>query len=125
MILLNQFDNPEILTRYVFDQDNIRKDNSIHWRLFRPNEGCLSVFQINDLNEDEIWMLAKNCNQIKQLLGRADIDDIIIIKIGLIIDKDNNPIRHVNIKGWPEYKEEIRVKAMQLAAEAKLLKKIN
>jgi hypothetical protein len=34
---------------------------------------------------------------------------------------DEPPVRHANITGWPQTKDEIKVKAMELAAKAALV----
>jgi hypothetical protein len=79
----------------------------------------LSVFKISGLHEDEIWKIGGSL-RIQTLLGRADISDFFIKRIGLEIESDDIPPRHANIVGWPEESSAVKLKAVELAQKSEL-----
>ena len=91
-----------------------------------PLDLNLSVYQITGLGDDEIWTLGRNVLQEHpqpRLYGRADV------RVGAVHDqklkaiRDDDPPRHVNVVGWPNYadgKDLMKSLAQQLANSAKL-----
>lgn len=82
-----------------------------------------SVFNIDELKNDNIWQLAI-ANVIQEsgrtLYGRADLEGKNAQEIGLSVELDDNPPRHANIRGWPEKKSEQKLLAIKLAAASTL-----
>ena len=92
-----------------------------------PYKGSTSVFRTSDMSTIEIWKIGERevaLPQNKPLLGRADIVAALITKNGLNVIPQEPPKRHANIIDWPEEKSKQKQIALELAAEAKLHKKL-
>ncbi len=91
-----------------------------------PPDLRLSVYQITNLPEDEIWTLGKGVleqHPQPRLYGRADVDVGVVHGQKLKALRDDDPPRHVNVVGWPNYadgKDLMKSLAQQLAQSAKL-----
>src|SRR3990170_4272430 len=79
--------NPEVLTRYLYNSNYIRKSNqTVKWAAFMPNpkDNQTSVFRVLGLSESEIWNIA-DCDvtpyQQNTIKGRADINSNDVINI--------------------------------------------
>jgi hypothetical protein len=89
-----------------------------------PADLKLSVFCINGLGEREIWEIGnEHITSITSgnIYARGDIEGQNISSNALSIDKDNIPLRHANITGWPSQKEEQKAIALELARNSDLI----
>lgn len=108
-----------------------RAKNQVKQEAFMPSNKSknLSVSCTADLTESEIWQIGLNVVQVRtdaiaqslRLLGRADVKSESIEGIGLKLDRDDQPLYHANITGWPAQPENIKMKAAELAVFAKLV----
>lgn len=117
---MEQLDETEKLARYLFSKNHYRSsDQTVKHPAFIPKDKQLSVFQITDLSEIDIWRVGESLRD-RPLIGRADIRAKSVYKAELSIDPDNNPPRHANIIGWPDEPSAIKLKALELAQKATL-----
>jgi hypothetical protein len=90
-----------------------------------PKDGQLSVSCTEGMEDKAVWPLGQEIIEARQsgtLYGRADFTAGILNKHGLRIDRDNVPLRHANISGYPMGdKAAMRQKAVDIAAEALLV----
>jgi hypothetical protein len=117
----------EVIARYITSKRWYSREKNVVKPLayMPPSDLRLSVFRIDNLSELEIWKIGfkeviGKMNQSRNLHGRADIQALNIWENNLHIDPDNTPLRHANIIGWPELKEERKSIAQELAAKASL-----
>jgi len=116
----------EPVCRFITGKDYYRtSDGTVRHNAFMQNrEGEASVYRIIDLMDDEIFEIGRLFvaeKKGKPLKGRADIRVAKILENKLRVDSQPDPHpRHANIVGWPEDKSEIKVLALQLAANATL-----
>jgi hypothetical protein len=123
--LLNPIVDTEPLGRYLLSKNYFsRQNNRVKYSAFMPPADLqLSVFRMQDLTEDDIWTLGeeevvKKAPTPKTLYGRAEIIPLTVRHVGLRVDPDDTPPRHVSITGWPQVKSEQKLMALQLAEEA-------
>jgi len=118
---LNSVNESEKLGRYLYSKNHYRPSNNTvrHTAFMPPSDRRLSVFIISGLNERDIWSIGENLRNL-ELLGCADIIANHVYKSELNIEVDNNPLRHANIVNWPEEDSAIKLKAMELAQNARL-----
>ncbi len=94
--------------------------NEVKPKAFKPNrDGDTSLFVTTSLSEVNIWSLGEDhvCG-VDKVCGRADIlAEVILGFERLVLDYNNDPEYHVNLK-WPEEMEDIQEMAQVLAAEA-------
>lgn len=119
------YDEP--LARYLTSSNHFsREKNIVKPTAFMPPPDLrLSVFRINELDENSIWAIAidnimRNKNSETSLYGRAEILSSNVLSCNLSIDPDNTPPRHANIVGWPKEKDQQKMKALELAKKATL-----
>jgi hypothetical protein len=86
-----------------------------------------SVYRTLDCIDLEVWMIGdeyvtkRHAHQLP-VLGRADIQNQIILTEGLSIVPQPDPHpRHANIENWPESDEQWQAKSLALARNAQLL----
>jgi len=94
-----------------------------HNAFMPPPDLRLSVYNVSDLPESDIWTLGKKRVSVPQnrtLYGRGELTVAAVAQVKLRVEADNDPPRHADICGWPEEKAERKVLAMQLAQQAKL-----
>ncbi|KRT66852.1 MAG: hypothetical protein XU11_C0003G0025 [Candidatus Dadabacteria bacterium CSP1-2] len=123
--------NPEVLTRYLYNSNYIRKSNqTVKWAAFMPNpkDNQTSVFRVLGLSESEIWNIA-DCDvtpyQQNTIKGRADINSNDVINISVNRDKlffypKEPPYRHGTITGWSNQKSINKLLALKLEDKANL-----
>lgn len=88
-----------------------------------PEDRKTSVFYINGLEEVAIWEIGETYvarPRRRTLYGRGEILAVEIEKVGLTVEPDTIPPRHVNIAGWPEEKDKQMSLAQELAAASVL-----
>lgn len=121
---MNTLRESEALARYLFDRSQYKPSESRpKYSAFLPaRDGKTSVFRIYKLSETEIWEIGDCIAQArcKDLLGRADITVVNVLKSGLGVDPDNIPPRHANIANWPPEKDKQKLIAIELAEDAEL-----
>jgi hypothetical protein len=86
------------------------------------NPPATSVFRVNDLQDDEIWMLGEARLELgpgRRLHGAALFESSATPR-PLIIEMNENPERHGNIEGWPQEMHEQQILAIELASKSTL-----
>jgi hypothetical protein len=106
----------ETVTRFLTQTDHFSRESArVKERSFLPPpDGRLSVYHIDELLEDQVWLLC----QRNPCYGRGDLLANSVSKVGLTIDPDNDTPRHASIIGWPSEKPQRKSLAQKLAAEA-------
>ena len=122
---MNNLDSNDPLARFLTSKNHYsRQNNRVRANAFLPPaDRKLSVFQIKELAETEIWRIGETCISQptgRTLHGRADISVLSVHNVDLKIDPNNKPPRHANIIGWPEEKSKQKLFALELAAKATL-----
>ncbi len=121
-------DPDDLLARFLLQKNHFKRaENRATPEAFMPPPDLkLSVYQITNLPDVQIWTLGRNVLQQHpqpRLYGRADV------RVGGVHDqklkavRDDDPPRHVNVVGWPNYadgKDLVKSLAQQLAKSAKL-----
>jgi len=118
----------ERLSRFLFSRSWFRPDK----REVKPNafipppDGALSVCCTDGLEENPVWQLGRATATARAdhptLYGRGDFVARSARAKNLRVERDDQPRRHATITGWPsDGKEAIRMKAVELAAEATLV----
>jgi hypothetical protein len=88
-----------------------------------PADYKTSVFRVQGLTESEIWSLGDEHVRSPsggELRARAELLVAQIVGVGLQVEPQEPPQRHANIAGWPAEKDELMLKAHELAAVATL-----
>ncbi|MFY7999463.1 MAG: hypothetical protein ACOVSW_12775 [Candidatus Kapaibacteriota bacterium] len=108
---------------------SLRENNSrVHWKTFFPPEEIgdtsleVSCFEVQTLRSSEVFDIADNPNKPilmnnKPPVGYCVVTEEDFITTSLLLDFNDIPPRHVNIKGWEQFpnKEDRIMKATQLA----------
>ena len=113
-----------LFVRYAVEGKRVTEDQAKP-KLFEPTRtGELSTFDVGGLSCKEICELgipvAKE--RKKNLHGWGEISCKQIKEAGIEIDRDNDPERHVTIRGWPMTPEDRKLKQLQLARIAYAVK---
>ena len=113
-----------LFARFALESGRVTQ-NLAKPKLFEPNkDGELSTFDVVGLScKDKCRLgipVAKAQN--KKLYGWAVVSCEQIREVGLQIDRDNNPPRHVNIHGWPKAREDRKSMQQELARLANAVK---
>ena len=116
----------EPLVRYLFDSSHFAAQiGRVKPRALEPHfSGTTSVFMTQGLDNEEIWALADRevtPMRGKSAIARADLQASHIQRVGLALQPDETPPRHANIVGWPTEKDQIKLRAQELAALASLV----
>jgi hypothetical protein len=121
-------DPDDLLARFLLQKNHFKRagNRPIPEAFMPPLDLKLSVYQITNLPEMDIWTLGRGVlreHPQPRLYGRADV------RVGVVHDqklkaiRDDNPPRHVNVVGWPNYadgKDLMKSLAQQLAKSAQL-----
>jgi len=120
----------ELLARYIFNSSYIRSsDQTVRPDVFMPpNNLELSVTRHINFTEDDIWNTGKKVAKYRNLplYGRADIKTEHVRKQNLEVKPQpikndpnlgDNP-NHANIIGWPLEKNDRKMIALEIAANA-------
>lgn len=116
----------EVVTHYILSKSEYSVTKSqVKPRALEPSseDGSISVFRIQDLDDNEIWQLGRQKVNIpgnQALRARADITVSSIRAANLRVRAEEPPPRHALVFGWPENKDAIMAKAQVLAAQATL-----
>ena len=101
-------------------------NNSLQHNLFLPPKSLkLSVFNISELQSDQIWELGDMYVAPSRgtVIGRADLTGNQIAEKGLKIEEASPPPRHMDIIGWPEEKEKRLTIAKSLTLQSIFIKR--
>lgn len=115
----------EPLTRFVTDEELLRRSGEVHWRAFRPKpaEAELSIARIAELAAADVWKLGEQLAGAtgRDVHGRADFKAPHVrasrdngSRLGVVAAEP--PTRHALIVGWPADTNARKVLAMSLAA---------
>ncbi|MBF0537789.1 MAG: hypothetical protein HQL03_05995 [Nitrospirae bacterium] len=118
----------EKLTRFIFDSNEYRSsDKGLKHSAFMPNnKGKTSVFRISGISDEEIWDIGERevvPKKGKAMKGRADIPAYEVLKHNLSVDPEEPPPRHANIVSWNLNRQDQRLIAVKLAADANFIEK--
>ncbi|MCH7704631.1 MAG: hypothetical protein IIB61_05935 [Planctomycetes bacterium] len=123
----------ELLARFVLYSRHIRgSTDGIKPEAFMPHHNELSVTRHRDATEDEVWSAGRAIANLRQrtLHGRGDVlanafikQDLSVQAAPLIDDASlpDNP-NHANVTGWPDDKARQRQRALEIAAQTKLVR---
>lgn len=107
------------LTRFVLESSRLSAGRVNHRAFLPPPDLQLSTFNITDLASSDIWVIGEvvRSEQMKErLYGRADLLAESVYAVDLRAVRDDRPLRHVLIVGWPTEKAQQKNKAQLLAA---------
>jgi len=109
---------PEIVTRFVFEGRYLYPNGAAKWKVFEPSrlDNSTSVFIIDELSEEDIWLLAPTRRDLSAV-AHAALTPADIRSTSLELEVDNDPPRHAAITGWPDDWTEDKSKTMILAKE--------
>jgi hypothetical protein len=113
----------EPISRFIFSSSHIsRENNRVKHNAFMPYMGETSVFRTAQLPETTIWAIGQDISRerAQQLHARGDLLVSDVLLLSLRVSAAEPPPRHANITDWPEGKDLIKQKAMELAAKATL-----
>src|SRR5579862_5341281 len=119
----------DLLARFLFQKNHFKRmeNRATPLAFMPPPDLQLSVFLIADLSINEIWELGKRAlteHPQPSLYGRADIQVAAVQEQKLRAFRDDDPPRHVNVVGWPNYadgKDLIKSIAQELARNSSLM----
>jgi len=112
------------ISRFLRHDKDVSADRkSVKPRAFKPTKNKqLSAAHTQSMTEKSIWQWAdKNLESEVEIDKRADLKVKDIFSVGLKIDYDNIPPRHLNIIGWPPDKNK-ELKTRQALANANVAK---
>lgn len=116
-------DPAEPITRYIFSSSHFStQNNRVKHNAFMPSSGEASVFRTDSLPEPEIWAIGQGISTQRgqQLHARGDLLTRDVLSLSLAVEPSEPPPRHANITGWPQGKDEMKLKAIELAGKATL-----
>lgn len=85
-----------------------------------PYRGEVSVFVLDGLAHSRIWAMGASIRPDRTLYGVAELDTGTVERAGLEFVRDDRPMRHGNIVGWPAEKDAVKALALELALQARL-----
>ncbi len=116
-------DDRELLARFIFDQDSIRRDNTVKPDALMPFKYTqLSVTRHVGLTEQGVWQVGCGIERLGRpgrtlkLMGRVDILAAHARSQGLSVNPDEPPPNHAHIEMWPAEKDKQKIIAIELAA---------
>jgi hypothetical protein len=113
----------DVLSRFLTSRRNHVKPSTLTVKpaAFLPHRETTSTFHTSGLPEHEIWAIADgNMTPTRQAIGRGDIAVADVIAVGLALDPNYSPFRHVDITGWPDDAPDQLSMAQDLASRATL-----
>ncbi len=120
------YGSPYELGHFLKNGD-LRENNSrVHWHAFSLPEKLgntrleVSCFEVQKLSSSEVFNIADNpydpiLPNNKPPVGYCIVTEEEFTTTSLLLDFDNKPARHVNIKGWGLNKEDRKLEAIELA----------
>jgi hypothetical protein len=117
-------DPEEPISRYIFSSSHFSAQLSRikHNAFMPPPSGGTSVFRTSGLGEIEIWAIGQGISTQRgqQLHARGDLLTSDVLSLALAVEPSEPPPRHANITGWPQEKDQVKLKALELAGKATL-----
>ena len=115
----------EHLARCLTQSNHFRRvEVRVTDRAFMPGpDRTTSVFRVDGLSDDQIWRTADKhvaAPSGRRVLGTGTILAEAVTEVGLRVDPDDHPPRHAAIVDWPEDKSDQKLRALKLAAAARL-----
>jgi hypothetical protein len=128
MIILEELvEDSEKIGRFIFSEDHFNSSGRVYPAAFLPaKDGMASVYRIDGLSEEEITQIDREF--VSGLRGkaskaRADVFASNIRSVGLdVISAPIPHVRHADIRGFSSEKSEQKLKAMELAKYANLIR---
>lgn len=115
-------DDGEPLARFCYQSGHFAKDKP-HYTALMPHNGSTSVFRVDGMTAEERESLAR---QYPRPNSPAKGDALFTAGAGRALerslDADDTPPRHAHGIGWPEEKNDIMLRATQLAAAATVVR---
>lgn len=84
-------------------------------------EEGLSVFLTESMADDGVWLMGAGLRPHQTLKARADVSASHFLNAGLVLNPDNDPVRHVYVLGWPTDDVDELQKRKDLAQVASLV----
>lgn len=110
----------EPIARYLYQTGNFTRDHVRERAFLPPPDLRLSVFIVDSLRNEEIVEIGNRASS-RQLKAYAFLRKKTTIETqGLTIERDDNPIRHAELCGWPLEKNHQKEVAQALAYAAEL-----
>ena len=113
-------------SRFTCDESHFNAAGA-KWKLFEPSRGdnATSVFITDGLTPEDVWTIGDTYAHRGDRLpvARGDVTPNDIKTVSLRLSVDDDPPRHALILGWPSEKEELRLRAMELARKARLFRR--
>lgn len=114
------------LSRFLFSKNQFSTlKKRVKYNAFVPHKKEVSVYKTDNIDEREIWRIGKQFVATvrgKEIKARADIQEDIIIEQRLSVVSAPTPhFLHANIIDWPTEKSAIKLIAMVLAKNSKLV----
>ena len=115
----------DTLSRFIFDKRHFSSSKRVAKRTaFNDPSLRLSVFWIDDLQEQEIWHIGDTVAggpRERRTLARADFNKLCAHELKLTIEPDPKPHpRHAELCGWPKEKDERMAITLELCNRSQL-----
>jgi hypothetical protein len=114
----------DIYSRFLYQKDLYKKNPPrVVATAFPINNGQVSVYQTDGIDETAIWNLARelNPNPVRRVHGRGELTRESIESVELEVEVEGIHPLHRNIIGWPSSEPEALSKAQLLATKATLV----
>ena len=109
------------LARFVLSDGRVSHGRANHRAFMPPPDLELSMFNIDDLDTSGVWAIGNEIRLEQQkstLYGRADLVTRMATASGVQAIRDDQPLRHVVLVGWPANKADQKAIAQKLAASS-------
>jgi hypothetical protein len=120
---MNGVEDTDILARHAVERNHFRpSDNTVKKKAFEPaKNGTVSTFVVTEMDHEQIKNLGNEHvagPRKKPLYGWSTIQASIVRELGLCADRNDEPLGHANIVGWPVAEEDVMELQLALASEA-------
>lgn len=112
------------LSRFILESRKISAGQPNHRAFLPPPDLQPSTYNVDDLPDEDIWAIGDRVRAEQQketLYGRADLLAKNIYDVRLRPVRDDQPLRHVSIVGWPDDKAQQKNRAQLLAAASRFV----
>ena len=92
------------IARFLFHRSHYASSKkAVKPGAFLPRNGQTSVFDIVGLNEAGIRRIGSEVGAIRgrDPRGRGELRHVDVTEVGLRFERDDRPLRHGNLVGWP------------------------
>lgn len=113
-----------LITRFILERGKMA-NGRVKWRAFEPdgNDNETSVFDVSTMENDAVWVLGDREVALprgRDIIARAELSVLEASMPPLFVERDEPPVRHMCIRGFPPEKEATKPLLMHLAAVASL-----